>query len=284
MRAGTVLKRCAIYGPLAIYAGITVIPFFYMFCAAFKTKDAFFSSLFYPTKEHWWQLDTDGLTVENFSRLFAEAGFGWALLNSLFFASVTACLATLCSAMAGFALAMYQFRLRPVVVAIALLGLVVPGALLLAPTYQLLYWLKLLNSYGGLIIPIMAPAFGVYLFRQAFVSSLRRELLEAGRIDGCSEFRLFCQVALPMVRPMVGAFLLLTFLGAWNNFIQPQIVLQSPQKFPLAVAVAQLRGPYHTEYGMIMAGTLVAVTPVLAMFLVLQKDFIAGLTSGSVKG
>ena len=284
MKPQTIFKRTAIYGPLVIYGVITLIPFAYMFCAAFKTKGAFFSSVFYPIKDHWWQLEPAGLTFENFTRLFTEAGFGWALLNSLFFASVTSCMATLCSAMAGFALAMYHFRLRGTIAAAVLLALVVPAALLLAPGYQLLYWMKLLNTYGGLIVPAIAPAFGVYLFRQAFVSSLPRELLEAGRIDGCSELRIFFQVALPMVRPMVGAFILLTFLGAWNNFIQPQIVLQSPQKFPLAVAVAQLRGPYQTEYGMIMAGTLVAVAPVLMLFLVLQKDFIAGLTSGSLKG
>jgi len=87
-----------------------------------------------------------------------------------------------------------------------------------------------------------------------------------------------------MVKPMLGAFLLITYLGTWNNFIAPQIVLQEPEKYPLAVAVAQLRGPYGQEYGMIMAGTLVAIAPVLVLFLLLQKDFIAGLTAGSVKG
>ena len=284
MKTRKIASQFAIYVPLTVFAVITLIPFLYMFFAALKTKDAFFSSQFYPVLGRWWQVDWNGFTLDNFRRLFDEAGFGRALLNSFFFASVTAIVATLGSMMAGFALSMYQFRGRGMITSIVLLALVIPGALLLAPGYQLLYWFGFLDSYNGLVLPLMAPAFGVYLFRQAFFSSLPRELLEAGRIDGCSEVRILFQVAMPMVRPMIGAFILLTFLGAWNNYIQPQIVLQTPEKFPLAVAVSQLRGPYLTEYGMLMAGTLVAVAPVLVLFLVLQKDFISGLTSGSVKG
>ena len=129
-----------------------------------------------------------------------------------------------------------------------------------------------------------APAFGVFLFRQATISSVPWELLEAARMDGCGEGRLFAQVVLPLVRPMVGTFLMITFLGVWNNFIGPQVVLQSPEMFPLSVAVAQLRGLYYQDYGLQMAGTLVAILPVLALFLLLQREFVSGLTAGAVKG
>jgi ABC-type glycerol-3-phosphate transport system permease component len=110
------------------------------------------------------------------------------------------------------------------------------------------------------------------------------QLLEAARIDGAGELRIYFEIALPLLRPMVGAFLLITFLGTWNNFIGPQIVLQTPERFPLAVAVSQLRGVYYQDYGLQMAGTLVSVFPVLALFLLLQNEFIAGLTTGAVKG
>ena len=186
--------------------------------------------------------------------------------------------------MCGYALAKYRFRGRGVLLWIVLGALAVPAALLIAPGYLVVYWLGLLDSYAGLILPAIAPAFGVYLFRQAFISSMPDEMLEAARVDGCGELRLFFTIALPMVRPMIGAFLLITYLGTWNNFIAPQIIIQSPDKLPLSVFVAQLRGPYGTEYGLIMAGTLVAVAPVLALFLLLQRDFIAGLTAGAVKG
>ena len=128
------------------------------------------------------------------------------------------------------------------------------------------------------------PAFGVYLFRQAMISSLPNEIMEAARIDGCGEIRIFFTMALPLVRPMIGAFLLVTYLGTWNNFVWPQVVLQTAEMQPLSVAIAQLKGVYSQDYGLLLAGTLVCVAPVLALFLMLQKEFIAGLTSGAVKG
>jgi ABC-type glycerol-3-phosphate transport system permease component len=130
----------------------------------------------------------------------------------------------------------------------------------------------------------MAPAFGIFLFRQAMLNAVPMEMLEAARIDGCGEFRIFVSIVFPVVRPMVGAFLLITFLGTWNNFIGPQVILQDVDKFPLSVAIAQLRGIYTTDYGMISAGTIVSIMPVMIVFLLLQKEFIAGLTSGAVKG
>ncbi len=238
------------------------------------------------------------LTLNNFDRLFngvpsenadsvvekTDTGIKRAIVNSFFFASVTSVLATLGAAMGGYALAKFRFRGRNFIDNLVLGALVIPGALLIAPGYQLLYWLGLLDSYAGLILPGIAPAFGVYLFRQAMITSLPDEMMEAARIDGCNEIKMFFIMALPMVRPMAGAFLLITYLGAWNNFIGPQIILQDPDKYPLAVWISQLRGVYGIDYGLIMAGTLVAITPVLILFLMLQKEFIAGLTAGAVKG
>jgi ABC-type glycerol-3-phosphate transport system permease component len=153
--------------------------------------------------------------------------------------------------------------------------------LLLAPGYQLIYRLGLLDSFAGLLLPGLAPAFGIFLFRQAMLHTIPLDMMEAARVDGCGEIRLFFTIILPLVKPMVGAFLL---MGAWNNFLQPQIILQTPEKFPLAVAIAQLKGLYSTDYGLLMAGTLVSIVPVMCLFLLLQKDFVSGLTAGAVKG
>jgi multiple sugar transport system permease protein len=133
-------------------------------------------------------------------------------------------------------------------------------------------------------LPASAPAFGVFLFRQAMLNSVPATLIESARIDGAGEIRIFFTIVLPLVRPMIGAYLIIVFLGAWNNFIGPQIVLQDPNSFPLSVAMNQLRGLYGTDYGLVMSGTLVSIAPVLALFLLLQKEFISGLTSGAVKG
>ncbi len=298
------LVTLAIYGPLTAFALITVIPFAYLIASSIKTQEVYFNSTFLPMMEvpneggaadsesvteyyaGWkiWRVNWDGLTSHNYTKLFEVSGIGRSLLNSFFYASMLAVLATLGSAMGGYGLAKFEFRGRKLITNIVLISLIVPGALLLAPGYKVLHVLGLLNSYSGLILPGVAPAFGVFLFRQSFISSLPNEMIEAARIDGCSEIRLFAQIGLPMVKPMIGAFMLITYLGAWNNFIMPQIVLQSPEKYPLAVAVAQLRGPYGNEEGLIMAATVVSVLPVLALFLLLQKEFIQGLTSGAVKG
>ncbi len=228
----------------------------------------------------------DKITFTHYRQLFANPDFSFArnVLNSVFYASTLSVLATLFSAMGGYALAKFQFRGQATVTRLVLLALIIPGSLLLAPGYQLLYHLGLLDTYAGLLLPGLAPAFGVFLFRQSMLNTVPMELIESARIDGCGEIRIFFSIILPLVRPMIGAFMMITFLGAWNNFIGPQIVLQNPSKFPLAVAIAQLKGVYNTEYGMLMAGTVVSIAPVMALFLLLQREFISGLTSGAVKG
>lgn len=262
---------------------ITLVPFAWLVASSFKNNEEFFRTLFLPMGERG-VIDTTRLTLSNYTRLFTEVSFARPLVNSIFLASVTGVLGTLCCAMGGYALAKFSFRGRGLCTALVLSAILIPGPLLLAPGYQLLYHLGLLDSFAGLILPGLAPAFGVFLFRQAIVSSVPTELMEAARIDGANEFRTFLTVVIPLTRPMIGTFLMITFLGVWNNFIGPQVVLQSSDKFPLAVAVTELRRGYYSEYGLQMAGTVVSLAPVMFLFLFMQKDFVSGLTSGAVKG
>lgn len=271
------------YGLLFAATIVMAIPLLWMFVASFKSNEDFFTSLFLPRNESG-AIAWDRLSVDHYRRLFEEHGFGRAILNSVFLSSTTAVAATLAASMAGYALARFQFPGRGLVSAGIIGVLAVPGAVLLAPSYELLFQFDLLDTFAGIILPASAPAFGVYLFRQAVLTSVPMQLIEAARIDGAGEIRIFFEMALPLLRPMVGAFLLICFLGSWNNFIGPQIVLQSPERFPLAVAVSQLRGVYYQDYGLQMAGTVVSVIPVLALFLLLQNEFISGLTTGAVKG
>lgn len=277
------LPVLATYAVLLPLVAVTLIPFLWLVSAAFKSPDQFFESMFLPRGEGLLGVAWDQLTLDNFARLFRELAIGRAMLNSLFLASVTSLLATVCCAAGGYALAMYRFRGRRFLTGLVLAALIIPPPLLLAPGYDILFKLGLLDTYAGLILPALAPAFGVFLFRQAALQSIPAQLLEAGRIDGCTELGLFGQIAMPLLRPMTGAFLMITFLGVWNNFIGPQIVLQSPEKQPLAVVIAQLKGVYYEDYGLMMAGTLVSVAPVAVLFLLLQKDFVSGLTLGAVK-
>ncbi|HEY4329632.1 MAG TPA: carbohydrate ABC transporter permease [Phycisphaerae bacterium] len=236
--------------------------------------------LFSPSHILW-----GSFTFQNFKDLFNDnPAIKYQIANSFFFASVTSLLATLCCAMGGYALAMFHFKGRAALTTIVLAALIIPGTMLAAPNYQLIFHMKLLDTFGGLILPAIGPAFLVFLFRQAMLSGMPPELLEAGRIDGCGEIRMFFQIALPLVRPMVSASLLITFIACWNNFISPQVILQSPRNFTLSVAVAQLQDAYSFKYGTLMAGTVISVLPVMILFLLLQKEFIAGLTAGAVKG
>ncbi len=283
-KLGGVTLYVMLYTVLTFCSLITLIPFAYLLCASLKPTDIFFDDLFLPRGDGWFGVAWDRMSFDHYVRLFQEEGFLRAALNSTFYASVSGVLATLFSATSGYALAKYRFRGRDSITKLVLAALVVPGALLLAPNYQLLYRFGMLDSYAGLIIPGLAPAFGVYLFRQATVNAVPNEMLESARIDGCGEIKIFFLFVLPLVRPMMGAFLLLTFLGCWNNFIGAQIVLQTPEKMPLAVAINQLRGVYGIDYGLIMAGTVISILPVLALFLLLQREFLSGLTAGAVKG
>ena len=270
---------------LAVPAAVFVlVPFAWLICAALKTNEDFFTSPFLPRGDGLLGIAWDRITLDNFRHLLAQTGIARALLMSAFVSSVSATLATLICAMAGYALARLDFLGKRAATWLVLAALIIPPTLLIAPGYQVLFRLGLLDTLWGLILPAVAPAFGVYLFRQAVMSSVPRELLEAARMDGCGDIRAFFRVVLPLVQPMVSAFLLISFLGMWNNFLSPQVVLQEPSKFPLAVSIAQLKNVYYQDYGLLMAGTLFAILPVAVLFLVLQKDFVAGLTKGAVKG
>lgn len=278
-RRASVVLHALVYA----LAGVMMIPFVWLICGAFKRSEDFFSGMFLPRGDGFLGVAWSRLTLDNFRNLLADGSVLGSMLNSVFLSSVTAVGATLVCAAAGYALAKHRFPGRTLITAVVLSAVIVPPTLVLAPGFKLLFDLHLLDTYAGLIVPALAPAFGVYLFRQASLTGVPDELIEAARIDGCGELRIFFTVALPLLRPMMGAFVLITFLGVWNNFIQPQVVLQSQAKFPLAVTVAQLKGVYYQDYGLQIAGVVVSIVPVLGLFLLLQREFISGLTSGAVK-
>ncbi len=278
------LSQFLVHALLVVFAIIMLVPFAQMLAGSLKTRLDFAATLFLPAGDGFLGIGWDRITFDNFRRLFTELGLPRAMLNSLFLSSVHAILTSLFCAMGGYALAKLDFRGRNLVTTIVLAALIIPSPLLLAPGFQLLYQLDLLNTYAGLLLPGLTPAFGVFLFRQAMLNGVPRELLEAARMDGAGEARIFFELVLPLVRPMLGAFLMISFMGTWNNFIAPQIILQSPELQPLSVALNNLKGIYATDYGLIMAGTIVSIAPVMCLFLLLQREFIAGLTGGAVKG
>jgi ABC-type glycerol-3-phosphate transport system permease component len=273
--SGTVLLHVVV----TALALISVTPFLWLICATLKTQADFFVYPFLP-----WT-DLGRLTLENFPRLFRDQPFLTWMFNSLFLASTQTALVVTLSSLGGFALAKYQFAGKKPLMLLMLGTMMLPSQVLLPSSYELMYKIGWLDSYAAIIVPGAISVFGIFLFMQA-MKQVPDELLQAGRVDGCSELRLWWEVALPIVRPMIGAFTLLSFMGAWNSFLWPQIVLQSQNKYTLPIGLTNMLGlpGYLTPYGVLMAGTLLSIVPVAALFFILQRDFIAGLASGAVKG
>jgi ABC-type glycerol-3-phosphate transport system permease component len=254
-------------------AFIVLTPLAWLVCAAFKSPDDLFHYTFASPHP----------TVINFHKLFQQVPFFRYTVNSVFIACSVTLLQLFFSSLAGFALAKYEFRFKRPLMILMLSTMMIPGQVLLAPIYQLFYYLRLIDTYWALTIPAAVSVFGIILFRQSMLH-LPDDLLDAGRIDGCSEFRLYWEIALPVSRPMVGAFSLIAFMGSWNSFLWPQIVLHTQDRFTLPIALNLMVGLYEQEYGSLMAGTFLCILPVIGLFLLLQKEFLAGLTAGAVKG
>src|SRR5687768_13651934 len=246
-------------------AVIALTPFVWMICATLKREQDLSTYIFLP----WRNLDR--LTLDNFVSLFRKEPFGRWLLNSLFLSSTVTVLVVTLSSLGGFALAKYRFWGKKPLMLIMLMTMLLPGQVMLPGASKMMYELGWMNSYWAIVLPGAVSVFGMFLFSQA-MQAVPDELLQAGRVDGCSEFRLWWEVALPIVRPMLGAYTLLSFLASWNSFLWPQIVLQDEDKYTLPMGLTGMIGitEYETQYGVLMAGTLLAVLPVMVLFFVLQ--------------
>ena len=223
-------------------------------------------------------------TLQNYQRLFAGQPFGRWLFTSIWVAFVTTVISVFLSALAGFGFAKYRFRGRRILFDVMFSSLLVPFAVVLAPLFVEVARLGWADSYIALILPWVAPAFGVFMMRQFIVQTIPDELLDAARIDGAGEFTLFLRIVLPLLRPAIGALTVWTFLNAYNSFLWPLTVLSSVDKFTLPLGLNAIYGNFNREYGLVMAGSFLAAAPSIVMFLALRKQLIAGLTLGAVKG
>ncbi len=271
---GVRTARTLVHVALIAASLVTLTPFVWLVASTLKTnQDLFHYTFFAPT-----------ISFQSYRDLLrAEPSFLRSLMNSTFVACTIVSVQLFFSSLAGFALAKYEFKGKKQIMIFMLATMLIPGQVTLAPLYALIYKLHLLDTYTGLIIPGAVNVLGIFLFRQSILQ-VPDELLQAARIDGCSEFRIYWNIVMPVTRPMIGAFCLLGFMGAWNSWLWPQILLQHSERFTLPIFLNQFRDVYAQQYGALMAGTLLSVLPVIVLFLVLQKEFVAGLTSGAVKG
>jgi multiple sugar transport system permease protein len=222
-------------------------------------------------------------TLSNYHELFERAGMGRHLLNSLLVATAITLLSLVFNLAAGYAFAKLRFAGRDRLFRTLLGALVIPAQVAMIPLFLIMKWLGLVNSYGGVIVPAMATVFGMFLVRQ-YARSIPDELLEAARIDGAGEWRIFVTIVLPLLKPIVVTLAIFTFLASWNDFMWPLIVLSDQAWQTAPVALASLSREHVQDNELMMAGSMVTVVPVLLLFLALQRYYLQGLLLGSVKG
>jgi ABC-type glycerol-3-phosphate transport system permease component len=273
---------------------ITAAPYVYMIAATLKPNSEIWSLplTFYPKTlvdptlypgEVTQVLGSINLYLENYRHLFERLPIWRWTFNSFYMAITRSLLSIFLSALAGFAFAKYEFRLKKGGFMLVLLSMMLPFQVLVIPLFVQMAALGWVNSYKAIIIPFAASSFFIFLMRQ-YMLTVPDELLDAGRIDGCTEFGLFWRVVAPIQKPAFGILGILAFIGAWNDYLWPLIVLHDRMLYTVNLGIAVLYGPYETPYGTILAGAFLNTLPIVLVFLLLQRYFVAGLTAGAFKG
>jgi len=252
-----------------------IFPFIWMILGSFKTTAEIRSNPlgFLP----------EAATLDNYTQLFGRLDFATYFTNSVIVAVFVTLGNIAFSSMVGYALAKLQFAGKKLLFVLVLGTLMVPGVVTFVPLFVLTSNLGLVNSFPGLILPFLITPVGVFLMRQ-FIMSLPDDIIEAARIDGASEWKIFLRVIMPLCGPAVATLTILTFLGSWNNFLWPLVVATSEEKYTLPVALALYSvGQNAAQYGLMMAGAVVVVIPVLLVFIVLQRYFVQGIALTGIK-
>ena len=268
------LVRAVVYGLLLGGMAIALVPMLWMVSASFmQTGEA---STYPP---HFLPRSP---TLEHYRALFTRLDLGRYALNSAFVATVVTLVSLFINAAAGYAFAKLRFRGRDRTFRLLATGLVIPVQVSMLPLFLLLKSFHLVNTYAGVIIPTLASIFGIFLVRQ-YALSIPDDLLDAARVDGAGEWRIFRSIVLPVIRPVLATLSIWTFLASWNDFMWPLIVLSDERRYTLPVALAGLLGEHAQDVELMMSGAVLTVLPVLAVFLMLQRYYVEGVTAGSVK-
>jgi len=273
---------------LLVLASIAVLsPFAWLVAAAFKDESVLNEYILLPPLSQW---SSETINLDSYRELFAPSEmvhfkipFWRFILNSTVYTTVSVCAQLLLSSLGGYALAKYQFKGKGLLMLFILGSMMVPHVLLLAPVYKMAVDTNLVDTLSGLTLQGIASAYGVFLFRQACLS-VPDEMLDAGRIDGCSELRIYFSLVMPLIRPMAAAFCLVSFLNHWNSFFAPNVFLHSYDHLTLPIVLRTYLSGYANHMGVFLAGTLLAMLPPAVLFFALQREFISGLTSGALKG
>jgi len=269
------LTPWAAYLVVGVGSIIMLAPFYFMFVFATQSRTEIFSL----PPPMWF-----GDDFFNNLRILTERIPFWRNLGwSLYVAIANTALTLLFCSMGGYAFALFEFKYKGALFAFVMATMLLPSFMNMIPTFMIMDALGWIDQPRALYIPGAASAFGIFLMRQFVQTSVPQDLIEAARMDGCSELGIYWRIVLPLLKPALGTLGLITFIASWNNFIGPLIVMRSPEMYTLPLALRSLQSPVDTEWGALMAGSAIATLPLLVLFMLSSRQLISGLTAGAVK-
>lgn len=271
-----ILGNAMMHVLLIVIALIMIMPFLWTLSTSLKGQnEAVFS---FPP-----EFIPKQFTLENYKVVWDTLSIPRYFLNSVILALFGVILPVILSSMAAFPLARMEFRGKQLIFLMIMGTMMVPGEVTMIPTYLIINRAGLMGSYAGIILPGAVSAFGIFLMRQAFIT-IPKELEESAVIDGARVWQIWLYILMPMVKPSIATLSILSFIGAWNNFLWPLLVLNDPKKYPLTVGLYKLQGTFVANTRLIAAGAVLALIPILVVFLFFQKYFIEAAYSSGVKG
>jgi multiple sugar transport system permease protein len=269
------LAPWAAYALVGVGALVMLTPFYFMFVFASHSRTEIFSL----PPPLWFGGDFLANLKILTERLPFWRNLGW----SLYVALLSTALTLLFCSMGGYAFALFEFRFKKALFALVMGTMLLPSFMNMIPTFMTMDALGWIDQARALYVPGAASAFGIFLMRQFVASSIPKDLVEAARLDGCSELGIYARIVLPLLKPALGTLGLVTFIASWNNFIGPLVVMRSPENYTLPLALRSLQSPVDTEWGALMAGSAIATIPLVILFALASRQLIAGLTAGAVK-
>jgi len=274
-RNGGTMSRAAAIALMLGGALVMLAPFYFMFVFATQSR----AEIFQLPPPLFFGDDLANNVAILLSRIPFWRNLGW----SIYIATMSTALTLLFCSMGGYAFAMYEFRFKKLLFSLVIGMMVLPSFLNMIPTFVVMDALGWINQPRALYIPSAASAFGIFLMRQFISASIPREIVEAARMDGCSEFRIYRSIVLPLLGPGLGVLGLVTFIASWNNFVGALVVLRTADMYTLPLALRSMQSPVNTEWGAMMAGAAIATLPLLVVFTFASRRLISGLTAGAVK-
>jgi cellobiose transport system permease protein len=269
------LKKLVLHFLLLIGVFISIFPFYWLaVMSTNKTSDI----LRFPPK-----LIFGSELFTNINNVLQNVDFFKAFINTVFVSTTSAVAILFFCSLAGFTFAKFQFPGKKLLFTSLLITMMIPSQLSFVPSYIMISKIGWVDTFQALIIPGLANAFGIFWIKQYSEEAIHDSLLDAGRLDGCNHFRLYWNIGLPILRPALAFLGIFSFISIWNDYLWPLVILNDPAKYTLQVTLSQLNGIYDTDYGMVMAGTLLATLPLIILFMFVSRQFISGIAAGAVK-